>query len=249
MNGEAVTAEVVELTDVDAFRQYKRRERGVIVTRRSGSSSSIHHPACPHVREDAFLEKLANLGAAGYYWVADLERARRRWPLAHICAHPSDPLAGGTGGSEATQRAEPTLAPEVTAETWEVAGPDTGNRSVRAFADRRLQFPYKGEPSEQYELRQELQRRLSRLAVRDDELLHAYFGAKPRDCDVENLLLYNVHESLACLVGGARALRFELATKESPRRACAYVYRPRPRSDDMTFWQLTGEHAWSVPTG
>jgi hypothetical protein len=31
-----VNAEVVELTDVDAFRQYKRRERGVIVTRRSG---------------------------------------------------------------------------------------------------------------------------------------------------------------------------------------------------------------------
>src|SRR5258706_5500376 len=90
------------LTDVEEFRRVKRKGQGVIVICGS-ASTTIHHPDCPHVREDAFLEKLRN-GRLVYHWTTSVEVARRRWPSARPCRHPSDPLAGGTGGPEASAR-------------------------------------------------------------------------------------------------------------------------------------------------
>src|SRR4051812_31002142 len=101
-------ADPIELGDVKAFRQYKHRADGVIVMRRSGSGTSVHHPACPFVTEDSFVEKQAYGGDAGYYWAESLAEAKARWPLAHVCGHPSDPLAGGPGGPDASRVTPPS---------------------------------------------------------------------------------------------------------------------------------------------
>jgi hypothetical protein len=97
-------AEWVALNDLETFRRMKRSTDGVIVIRRP-HSTTVDHPDCPHVREDSFREKLDH-GRRGYFWAPSLESAQARWSAARPCRHPSDPLAGGTGGPEA--RREPS---------------------------------------------------------------------------------------------------------------------------------------------
>src|SRR3954464_11620195 len=117
--------EIVELIDLDAFRRFKRGGRGVIVMKRGGSQTTIHHPDCGFVTEDGFSEKIENRGRAGYFWADSLDTACGQWPLAHVCGHPSDPLAGGAGGNEVSRslglaQDGPRSLPSIGA-TWEVA--------------------------------------------------------------------------------------------------------------------------------
>jgi hypothetical protein len=225
----------VTLDSLEAFRRYKRRSDGVIVIRGT-ASTKVHHPDCPHVREDAFLEKLANR-RGGYFWAPSIEVARARWGSVRVCRHPSDPLAGGLGGPEARARAAAPTEPRSSQE-WSAEGPSAGLRAVRAEADWAL--PYEPRTQKQVALRRELRERLRRLAAREDEILHAaFFGTPPHGADVENLVLYNIDDSGRCFVGAARGVRFELSPRPLPRaaRAAAYVYRPVPRQSSWSLWK------------
>jgi hypothetical protein len=223
------------VSDVEAFRRVKRSGRGVVVIRGS-ASTTIHHPECPHVREDAFLEKLRN-GRLAYHWTDSVETAQRRWPGARACRHPSDPLAGGTGGPEAAAAATAARTAPRSGADWSVDGPSPTLRAVRAEAG--FVLPYEPRTPAQLELRSELRERLRRLACRDDEVLHAsFFGAKPANADVENLLLYNVDDSGGAFAGAGRGIRFELSPRELPNaaHAFAWLYRPVPRAAGFALW-------------
>ena len=234
------STEWLVLGDLEAFRNAKAGARGVIAIR--GTGTMIHHPDCPHVREDSFIEKLAN-GRVAYFWAASPEVVRRRWNGARTCGHPSDPLNGGLGGPEAS-RPSPAVSGARHSTSWEIDGPHTDLRAVRAYVDTPL--PYEPKTDEQRELRAELRKRLQRLVTGRNELLQAsYFGPKPTNADVENILLYNVDDSARCFVGGRTAVRFEWSPDALPRspRPCAYVYRPASERSDFTLWTADVESA------
>lgn len=236
----------VELTDVAAFRAHKRRGDGVVVIRRQASTTA-HHPDCPHVSEDAFTRRLA--GKGGYWWTNSLGAAQRRWPATKACGHPSDPLAGGTGGPEAMTRQVARTQPRDRA-SWSVDGPRRGLRAVRAYTDRYIGFSTRD--PDLLELRRELQQRLARLAVRDGEVLHAsFFGPAPDNADAENLLLYNIDQDATCFAAARHGVRFErscVTPPQAPRRF-AYVYRPAPSRGTFSLWQpgaLIAEWSFTV---
>lgn len=226
--------EWIVVADLEAFRRVKRIGRGVVVIRGS-ASTTIHHPECPHVREDAFLEKLCN-GRLAYHWTTSVDSAQGRWPGAKPCRHPSDPLAGGTGGPEAGAAGRARTAPR-SGDQWSADGPSVTLRAVRAEAD--FVVPFEPRTAAARELRTELRERLPRLACREDEVLHAsFFGPKPANADVENLLLYNVDESGRAFTGAERGIRFELSMRDLPgaTRAFAWLYRPVPRGSGFALW-------------
>src|SRR4051794_40497269 len=223
------------IADVDAFRAVKRRGRGVVVIRGS-ASTMIHHPDCPWVTEKGFLEKLGNDRLA-YHWTTSVDAVRARWPGAKVCRHPSEPLAGGTGGPEAGAATVAARTAPRSGGGWSVEGPSPSLRAVRAESD--FVLPFEPPSAEQRELRTELRERLRRLACREDEVLHAsFFGTKPEHADVENLLLYNVDDSGAASAGAARGIRFELSPRSLPKaeRAFGWLYRPVARADGFKLW-------------
>jgi hypothetical protein len=130
---------------------------------------------------------------------------------------------------------------------WSVDGPSPALRAVRAEAD--FVLPYEPRTPDQVELRAELRERLRRLACRDDEVLHAsFFGPKPANADVENLLLYNVDDTGRVFAGAARGVRFELSRRPLPKatRAFGWLYRPVPRTAGFALWTEAGTiAAWS----
>jgi hypothetical protein len=224
------------IADIDAFRAVKRRARGVVVIRGS-ASTMIHHPDCPWVAEKGFLEKLGNDRLA-YHWTTSVDAARARWPGAKVCRHPSEPLAGGTGGPEAGAATAAARTAPRSGTGWSVEGPSASLRAVRAESD--FVVPFEPRSAEQRELRSELRERLRRLACREDEVLHAsFFGTKPEHADVENLLLYNVDDSGAAFAGGTLGVRFEAAPPERRvgTRAFTFLYRPVPRTDGFKLWK------------
>lgn len=223
--------------DVEAFRAVKRRGRGVVVIRGS-ASTMIHHPDCPWVTEKGFLEKLRNDRLA-YHWTTSVDAARARWPGAKVCRHPSEPLAGGPGGTEAGAATVAARTAPRSGGGWSVEGPSPTLRAVRAEAD--FVLPFEPRTDAARELRSELRERLRRLACRDDEVLHAsFFGTKPDNADVENLLLCNVDETGAAFVGAARGIRFELSPRPLPRteRAFGWLYRPARRAEGFKLWTV-----------
>jgi hypothetical protein len=123
-------------------------------------------------------------------------------------------------------------------------------RAVRAAADFAL--PYEPRTTGHRELRTELRERLRRLTCRDDEVLHAsFFGPKPANADVENLLLYNVDDSGRAFTGAVRGVRFELSPRPMPNatREFTYLYRPVPRSGAFALWtEIETVAAWPSVT-
>jgi hypothetical protein len=239
--------EWVPLRSVEAFRRYKRRAAGVIVIRGS-ASTMVHHPDCPHVSEDSFATKLAN-GRGGYFWATSVAVARARWSSARTCQHPSDPLVGGAGGPEARARAVARTEPR-SADTWSVQGPGPQLRGVRGEADFIL--PFEPRSSDQVAFRTELRERLRRLALRDDEILHAmFFGVPPARADVENLLIYNVDQSGRSFRHATGGVRFELSSRPAPNatRPNTYIYRPVVRRATLSSWHAGQAIAsWSEVT-
>jgi hypothetical protein len=224
----------VLLADVVMFRKYKRHGEGCIVIRRT-ASTTVHHPDCPHVREDSFIQRLN--GKGGYWWVGSVAAAQRKWAGAKVCRHPSEPLAGGAGGPEAAARQIARTQPRDRA-TWSVDGPRPGLRQVRASSDRYIPFDTK--VPELVELRGELRERLTRLTARRGEILHAtFFGSAPASTDAENLLLYNVDPTGACFAAARHGLRFERSDRApATGRPVALVYRPLPAAASFTVWEL-----------
>jgi len=76
---------------------------------------------------------------------------------------------------------------------FEVRGPSASVPSVEAWAPAYIPYEPRGESRR---LRDELRRMIGGLRARDGEILHcAFSGWKPDNADIENVLLYNVHDS------------------------------------------------------
>ncbi|WP_395307551.1 hypothetical protein V4U86_19315 [Mycobacterium sp. AMU20-3851] len=96
--------------------------------------------------------------------------------------------------------------------------------------------------------RRTLHSSLRSLDATDDQILHAsYAGYKPDNMDVENLLLYNIDQTIGgCFKPSTRhGVRFELAsslrgTAPSGRRyPCSYKYELTSRDGWFDHWQPT----------
>jgi hypothetical protein len=80
--------EMRQLLDLEEFREAKGAGTGVIVITDSTGQPVAHHPDCPFVREQAFLEKVVeNERRSGeYFWCRDRSLATERL-AANPCGH------------------------------------------------------------------------------------------------------------------------------------------------------------------
>lgn len=124
---------------------------------------------------------------------------------------------------------------------WEIHGPAAGVPIVEAWADKYIPFnkllPW------QRELRGEISSRSRLLKPSGSQVLYAtFFGSKPTlETDVENLVLYNIHESFK--PAGCNGIRFEhgaevpsLAPNGATYPFC-FRYELASRSDTFTAWK------------
>jgi hypothetical protein len=120
----------------------------------------------------------------------------------------------------------------------EVRGPLAGEVVVEAWADDYIRFERR--PAWQEQLRNEIRTRCRRLEPAAGQVLHArFFGGKPANADVENLVLYNIDSFNAA---GRNGIRFELGAAVPPTpdgvqyRFC-YRYALAPRSAGFADWR------------
>ena len=131
---------------------------------------------------------------------------------------------------------------------FEVRGPSASVPSVEAWAPAYIPYEPRGESRR---LRDELRRRIGGLRARDGEILHcAFSGWKPDNADIENVLLYNVHDSGGCFRAAVgEGLRFELVHADPPptpsgdRSGSHYSYRLVPAGHGFAGWRLGAEFA------
>ena len=131
---------------------------------------------------------------------------------------------------------------------FEVRGPSASVPSVEAWAPAYIPYEPRGESRR---LRDELRRMIGGLRARDGEILHcAFSGWKPDNADIENVLLYNVHDSGGCFRGAVgEGLRFELVHADPPptpsgdRSGSHYSYRLVPAGHGFAGWRLGAEFA------
>jgi hypothetical protein len=128
----------------------------------------------------------------------------------------------------------PTSVP---AARYDVDGPTAGTATVEAWADEYIRFERR--PEWQDQLRDEIRRRCGQLKPSTGQVLHAaYFGDKPNNADIENLLLYNID---SFRTPGRHGIRFEHGVTESPAaaggRRVGYCYTLVPRSSAFEYWQ------------
>jgi len=237
-------ARVVQLESLEDFRARIRAAVGVIVIDDVARPEPIAHGTdCVFVTEESFRTKILDgQGHNGaYYWAPSVAVARDELN-ARPCRSPADSIVGGTG-----RRTVGPVATHVrpTSDEVELLGPLPELRAVEAWADAYL--PYEPKTEAAALLRGELRERLRRLVPVNDEVLQAaYAGPKPRNCDVENLLLYNVDDTGGCFArAAAKGVRFELATRALRKppsgrdRSAAYQYRFVPRSKGPYFhWRV-----------
>ncbi|OBK01289.1 hypothetical protein A5741_05000 [Mycolicibacterium conceptionense] len=115
----------------------------------------------------------------------------------------------------------------------------TADRSlVQGWADDYIHFGRRRAWEEN--LRSEIRDACDRLDPSAEEVLHAaYFGAKPANADVENLVLYNI-DSFS--VAGRNGIRFEHGVGVPPAPSGAdyaygYRYALMPRSSTFEYWR------------
>ena len=178
-----------------------------------------------------------------------------KWAVDHVgatirrCGTCQPPAASGTSGVATAAASRPSSRRNAAPATstpdfrYEFEGPNAGLRAVNLWTDRYL--PYERLSLEQLAAREELRRRLRSLVAARGEILHAsYKGFKPTNMDVENVLLYNIHDSgSSFLPSVANGVRFELAV--GPRRrapskreyACSYQYRVIPPTIEAASWR------------
>lgn len=133
----------------------------------------------------------------------------------------------------------------IAAHEWEIDGPDDGQRQVRMWSNSYI--PFGPVIKDQRDARDELKRRVRSLVATSDEILHAsYAGPKPTNTDAENLVLYNVDDTVGgCFQPSARhGLRFEMATAshgDAPSGrpyACSYQYRLTSPDSSLSHWRV-----------
>lgn len=155
--------------------------------------------------------------------------------------------AEGQQLAEPSRRQAPGAATIASAEPdadtkYETEGPGD-DREVWLWGDRYIPFD-RATPA-QIGARDELRKRMLHLFAHPGEILHAsYAGSKPRNSDIENVLLYNIDMGGASFVPSASSgVRFELAghpRREAPSNgkfACSYQYRLIPPNDELTHWR------------
>lgn len=109
---------------------------------------------------------------------------------------------------------------------------------VEAWADDYV--PHDHRTARQDDLRYEIRNRCRQLEPAPDQVLHAtFFGHKPTNADIENLLLYNIDESFKR--AGRNGIRFEhgAAVPASPHGVdyrFGYRYALAPRSGTFDHW-------------
>lgn len=123
---------------------------------------------------------------------------------------------------------------------WEVHGPTTESAVVEAWANDYVRF--ENGPDWQKDLRKKIRGSCRQLEPSDGQVLHAtYFGDKRQNADVENLVLYNMHDSFAG--AGRNGICFEHGaavplTPGDTRYSYGYRYRLAPPSETFDYWQI-----------
>lgn len=173
----------------------------------------------------------------------DLSRCGTCQPPGHIASSqhsPSATTALPTAVGAGTE--QDTMAKH----EWEIDGPDAEKRWVRLWTDRYI--PYERRTDEQQAAREALRLAVRSLAAETGEILHAsYAGFKPDGMDVENLVLYNIDDTVGgCFSPGTRhGVRVEMANvlrgNAPSGRPHAFSYEYGLTSPDSSFshWRLT----------
>lgn len=121
---------------------------------------------------------------------------------------------------------------------YEIHGPNGASSVVEAWADDYVRFERR--PSWQEDLRNEIRSRCGQLNPSCEQVLHAtFFGAKPLNGDVENLLLYNIDSFKSV---GRNGIRFESGHAVPLARSggtypFGYRYALAQRSNTFDHWQ------------
>ncbi|CQD20011.1 hypothetical protein BN000_04728 [Mycobacterium europaeum] len=123
-------------------------------------------------------------------------------------------------------------------ERYEIHGPTAESPLVEAWADDYVRFERR--PNWQEELRNEIRNLSGQLIPSPEQVLHAtFFGAKPLNGDVENLLLYNIDSFKSA---GRNGIRFESGQWVPTARSggvypFGYRYALAQRSGTFDHWQ------------
>jgi hypothetical protein len=77
-----------EIKTLDEFRDVKNRANGYVVITDKADESTVHAPACAHVSEARFNEKVVKNQAkfGGFFWTDDLDFAMYKWD-AYKCGN------------------------------------------------------------------------------------------------------------------------------------------------------------------
>lgn len=119
-----------------------------------------------------------------------------------------------------------------------IRGPSPGNPVVAAWTDGHLPLDLKH--VWQKDLRADIRSRVRQLSPATGQLLHTiFFGPKPSQSDIENLLLYNIGSLRPADVNG---VRFEHGESIPPAPDAAdymysYRYSPAPLSGSFADWR------------
>ena len=128
---------------------------------------------------------------------------------------------------------------------WEIDGPRGGQQRVRLWADRYI--PFQGLTDDQKVAREALRGELRRLVAGSDEILRAsYAGFRPSKMDVENLVLYNIDDTVGgCFAPSTRhGVRFEMTNAahgvapSGRSYACSYEYGLTSPETCLSHWRL-----------
>jgi hypothetical protein len=195
----------------------------------TASDARLHHVGCRTISSES-PPKGTWTGA--YVKVcADRMHALEQWAIDHV-SRPIKRCGTCRPGGDDLGRG---LTEPVTAESHcDIDGPTVDSATVDAWADEYIRFERR--PEWQELLRAEIRRRCGQLTPSSDEVLHAtFFGAKPPNADIENLLLYNIDTFRAA---GRNGIRCEYgAAAPEGRRRFGYRYALARRWADFDHWR------------
>lgn len=204
----------------------------------SARDARVHHANC---RTLTTADCGGNACTGVYVKVcADDLSQLEQWAIEHVskpiascgtCRPRGEPL--GPGVPAPTESPDSAGSPAQQDDRYEVQGPAAGRHEVEAWADDYIRFERR--PAWQEQLRNEIRARCGQLKPRADEVLHAtFFGDKPANADIENLLLYNIDTFRMAERNG---IRFELGAIDSSARRFGYRYALTSKSDPFDHWE------------
>lgn len=142
------------------------------------------------------------------------------------------------GRHSSTKQPERTIAAPPPDGRFRVHRPTANSAAVQVWTDDYIRFERL--PDWQKRVRTEIKTSCGHLEPSARQVLHAtYFGAKPPNADIENLLLYNIG---SFRVAGRNGIRFEHGVEVPPASDGAeypfcYRYSLTPRSGSFTDWK------------